>query len=162
MWIEKQDLNSLSLALDRFLALITEGQFLRVEARAGEQPAPQGMPADFPTHPTYDFQVGEMKLNYDAGDKLFLLHVTPLEIIMEFGREPRVELREEDVVSFVFTQHTAQELSTAIAQVVTAGRPVCPLCGTPLDGGPHACVKQNGHHQIILVEGEEEDGDEGE
>lgn len=162
MWIEKQDLNSLSLALDRFLALITEGQFLRVEARAGEQPTSQGMPTDFPAHPTYDFQVGEMKLNYDAEDKLFLLNVTPLEIVMEFGREPRVELREDDIVSFGFTQQTAQDLSTAISQVVSAGRPVCPLCGTPLDEGPHACVKQNGHHQIILVEGEEEENDDDE
>jgi uncharacterized repeat protein (TIGR03847 family) len=160
MWIEKQDLNSLSLALDRLLASVTEGQYLRVEARAGEQPTPQSMPADFPTHPTYDFQVGEMKLNYETGDKLFLLNVTPLEIIMEFGREPRVELREENLVSFGFTPQTAQALSTTITQIVSAGRPVCPLCGTPLDGEPHACVKQNGHHQIVLVEGEEDRDDE--
>jgi len=160
MWIEKQDLNSLSLALDRLLASVTEGQYLRVEARVGEQPVPQSMPTDFPTHPTYDFQVGEMKLNYETGDKLFLLNVTPLEIIMEFGREPRVELREENLVSFGFTPQTAQALSTTITQIVSAGRPVCPLCGTPLDGEPHACVKQNGHHQIVLVENEEDSDDE--
>jgi len=35
---------------------------------------------------------------------------------------------------------------------------VCPLCGAPLDGGPHACVKQNGHHEIVqLVEDDEEE-----
>jgi len=35
---------------------------------------------------------------------------------------------------------------------------VCPLCQTPLDGGPHACVKQNGHHEIVqIVEAEDEE-----
>ena len=40
MWLEKGQLNSLSLALDRSLALISDGKVLRIEARAGEPPAP--------------------------------------------------------------------------------------------------------------------------
>jgi uncharacterized repeat protein (TIGR03847 family) len=31
------------------------------------------------------------------------------------------------------------------AEVVTSGRPPCPLCGRPLDEA-HRCVKANGHH----------------
>ena len=46
-------------------------------------------------------------------------------------------------------------------EVLPAGRPICPLCHTPLDGGPHACVKQNGHREIMQIieeaEGEEEE-----
>jgi len=161
MWMEKEHLNSLSLALDRFLAMISEGQILRTEARAGKSPTPKGMPEGFPVHPTYEFQVGQMKLNYDEQEEVFQLSVTPLEIEMERGREPQISMRDEDAVSFFFGQVDAHELSNAIAQVVVAGRPVCPLCHAPLDGGPHACVKQNGHREILQIEEqEEEDEDE--
>jgi uncharacterized repeat protein (TIGR03847 family) len=157
MWMEKEQLNSLAIALDRSLALLTEGQVLRTEAHASVKPELQSMPADFPRNPTYDFQVGQMRLNFDESDTTFLLSVTPLEIVMERGEEPQLVMREEDSVSFVFTQQEAQHLSNSITAVVSAGRPVCPLCHTPLDGGPHACVKQNGHREIIQIE---ERGDE--
>ncbi|GHO92422.1 hypothetical protein KSF_024700 [Reticulibacter mediterranei] len=160
MWMEKEHLNSLSLALDRFLAMISEGQILRTEAQAGIRPSPKSMPANFPQRPTYEFQVGQMKLNYDEQETAFLLIVTPLEITMERGQEPQIYMREDDDVSFHFTLPDAHELSSGIAQIVSAGRPVCPLCHAPLDGGPHACVKQNGHREILRIEEQDEDEEE--
>jgi len=82
-----------------------------------------------------------------------------VEIVLEVGvEEPTVLIREDDAISFLFTQTQAQQLASAIAALMSAGRPVCPLCGAPLDGGPHACVKQNGHHEIVqLVEDDEEE-----
>ncbi len=162
MWMEKEHLNTLSLALDRFLAMISEGQILRTEAQAGVSPSPKGMPANFPPRPTYEFQVGQMKLNYDEQETAFLLIITPLEITMERGQEPQIYMREEDNVSFYFTLPDAHELSSAIAQIVSAGRPVCPLCHAPLDGGPHACVKQNGHREILRIEEQDDEEDEDE
>ena len=160
MWMEKEHLNSLSLALDQFLALATEGEVLRTEASAGTSLSRlKGMPPDFPLAPTYDFQVGQMKLNYDEREETFVLNVTPLEMIVEPGQDPLIEMHEDEGIQFAFTQQDAQELSNAITEVVAAGRPVCPLCGTPLDDGPHSCVKQNGHREIIQVE---EDDDEAE
>jgi uncharacterized repeat protein (TIGR03847 family) len=156
MWIEKEQLNSLSLALDRFLAQITEGQVLRTEAQAGGRPVTAGMPGDFPVQPTYEFQVGQIKINYDERSTQFLLSAVPLQIVMERD-EAQVFMDEEQAVSFLFTHRQAQYLSSTIAQVVTAGRPVCPLCRTPLDGGPHACIKQNGHREIVQIAEEDED-----
>lgn len=160
MWMEKEHLNSLSLALDRFLAMISEGQILRTEAGVGKPSEPPGMPADFPAPPTYEFQVGQMKLNYDEQENVFQLGVTPLEIELEQGREPQISMNEDDAVSFFFSQVDAHALSNAISQVVVAGRPVCPLCHAPLDGGPHACVKQNGHREILQIEEQEDEEDE--
>jgi uncharacterized repeat protein (TIGR03847 family) len=157
MWMEKEHLNSLSLALDRFLAMISEGQILRTEAQAGAPPSPRGLPANFPQNPTYEFQVGQMKLNYDEQEMAFLLIVTPLDIVMESGQEPQIYMREDDDVSFYFSLPDAHELSSAITQIVSAGRPVCPLCHAPLDGGPHACVKQNGHREILRIEEQDEE-----
>jgi uncharacterized repeat protein (TIGR03847 family) len=160
MWLEKEHLNSLSLALDRLLALITEGQVLRIEAQAGDVPQSGTMPASFPLTPTYEFQVGQMKLNYDEQESNFSLTVTSLESVIEQESEQQSYVEEGEAVTFIFTIEEAQALSSSIARVVSAGRPVCPLCHAPLDGGPHACVKQNGHREILLIEEREDENEE--
>lgn len=158
MWMEKEQLNRLSLTLDRALAQLTEGQVLRTEAQAGSQPTRKGMPADFPRTPEYDFRESHMTLTYDERDEMFTFTIAPLEILMDQGQEPLALVREEEAVSFLFTHKQAQDLSSTINVLMTGGRPVCPLCQTPLDEGPHACVKQNGHHEIVqIVEAEDEE-----
>lgn len=157
MWMEKEQLNSLSLALDRFLAQLSGGQWLRTEAQVGQRRPPASMPASFPRTPDYDFRVAQIKIGYDEYRDRFLLNVVPLEILMEPGQEPQAIIDEEAAVAFFFDLQQAQQLSEDIAAIVSAGRPVCPFCGTPLDGSPHACVKQNGHHQIIVIDEDEEE-----
>ncbi len=159
MWMEKEYLNHLSLTIDHALAQITEGQLLRTEAQVGGYAPPEGMPANFPRTPDHDFQVGQIGLTYEEQSEMFMLTAMPMEIIMEPGQEPVVRVQEEDAVSIRFSQQQAHELTSAITAVVASGRPICPLCHTPLDGGPHACVKQNGHREIVQVE-DEDAGDE--
>jgi uncharacterized repeat protein (TIGR03847 family) len=157
IWMEKEQLNHLSLIIDRFLAQLSQGQVLRTEAQAGGLPATTtSLPVDFPLSPEHDFQVAELRINYEERRSMFQLVAVPLEIIMQPGEEPAARINETDAVSFLFTQQQAQALTNTIATIVTAGRPVCPLCGTPLDGSPHACVRQNGHREIVpLVEDDE-------
>jgi uncharacterized repeat protein (TIGR03847 family) len=152
IWLEKQQLAGLSEALDRTLALITEGQILRTEARAGGLITAKGMPADFPRYPTHDVQVGQMRLSFDEDDTFFSLRIVPLDVLLERDQEAEEDVFDDASISFQFSQQQAQELSVMIQTVVASGRPVCPLCHAPLDGGPHACVKQNGHREIIRIE----------
>ena len=160
IWMEKEQLNRLSLTLDQVLAQLTEGQVLRTEAQAGGHPAPAGLPPDFLSAPEYDLRSSQMGLTYDERDESFTFIVTPVEIIMELEQEePQLLIQEDEAVSFQFSQQQAQELAGTINLLMTGGRPVCPLCGAPLDGGPHACVKQNGYHEIVQVI-EEEDEEE--
>lgn len=158
MWLEKEQLDGLSIALDRSLALITEGQALRTEARVGGRPASEGIPANFPHSPDYECQVGQMRLSFNEDDSAFQLNIVPIEVIIERGREPQVHLREEDTVLFIFTQQQAQQLSGSIGSVISAEDSICPLCRAPLDGQFHACVKQNGHKEIIhIIKDEDEE-----
>ncbi len=160
IWMEKEQLNRLSLTLDQVLAQLTEGQVLRTEAQAGGRPSPAGLPADFLSAPEYDLRSSQMGLMYDERDENFTFTVTPVEISMELEQEePQLLIQEDEAISFQFSQQQAQELAGSINVLMTGGRPVCPLCGTPLDGGPHACVKQNGYHEIVQVI-EEEDEEE--
>jgi uncharacterized repeat protein (TIGR03847 family) len=160
MWLEKEQLISLALTLDQALALVSQGKVLRVEASAHDSPEPVALPDDFPSQPDYEFQIGQMRLSFDEEANTFLLNVAPLEILMERGQEPEVVINDDSAISFGFSLGDAQALSTAITALVSSGRPVCPFCGTPLDGGPHACAKQNGHHKIVTLEDDDEDDED--
>lgn len=152
LWMEKEQLLNLSLVIDRILAQISEGRILRTEARAGGLPdVGLSLPVDFPSLPDYDFQVGQLRLNFDGEQETFLLAAIPFEIIEDGSGEPQISLRSDDTLSFQFTIGQAQRLTSRITSLASGGRPICPLCRTPLDGGPHACVKQNGHREIIQV-----------
>ncbi|GCF09368.1 DUF3090 family protein [Dictyobacter arantiisoli] len=152
LWMEKEQLAGLAEAIDHALALISEGQILRTEARAGALPAIEAMPADFPRYPTYDMQVGQMRLSFDEQDALLSLSIIPLDVLLENEQDLDEMMRSNDSLAFAFTQQQAQDLSISLQVVISAGRSVCPLCHAPLDGSPHACVKQNGHRQIIQIE----------
>ncbi len=175
IWIEKEQLSSLALELDRLLAQLSEGRVLRTiaeaqEAGKGATNQSTGMPANFPKSPDYELhasgpsgQAVQMILSYDEGHELLELLAVPVDIVLQAGQEPQAVIREDDAVSLLFTQEQAQELSNTITTLVSSGRPVCPLCHTPLDGGPHACVRQNGHREIVIAayeEGDEEDEEE--
>ncbi len=158
-WIEKEQLNTLAVAIDRALAQITEGQVLRTEAQAGQTASPISMPADFPRYPDYDFQVAQISLAYNESTALFQIIALPLEIEEGEGEQLRAIVNEEAAIEIAFSQSQAQDLTKNITTLVSSGRPVCPLCGTPLmSGEPHACVKQNGHRQIVqVIEGDDEE-----
>ena len=176
IWIEKEQLNNLSLELDRLVAQLTEGRVLRTIAEADksamgaiDRPLP-GMPENFPKAPDYELQASgpggqavQMILSYDEGRDLFELLAMPVDVILQAGQEPQAILREDEAVSLLFTQEQAHELSSTVTTLVSSGRPVCPLCHTPLDEGPHACVRQNGHREIVIAsfdEGEAEEDEE--
>jgi uncharacterized repeat protein (TIGR03847 family) len=162
LWMEKEQLNNLSIALDRILAQLTEGRILRTEAQASPTAPPRGAPANFPVKPEFEFQVGQLRISYDERRNMLILTSIPLGIVMEPGQEPQVILRDDDTLSFRFTLLQAKELASSITVLISSGRPTCPLCKAPLDGGPHACVKQNGHRELVqtLEDGEEDNEDE--
>ena len=152
LWMEKEQLSGLAEALDRSLAIVSDGKILKVEASAGEQPEAEPMPGNFPLTPTYEAQVGQMRLNFEEDNELFSLYVVPLNVVMDEDQEPEVVVDDENSILFSFSVRQAQRLANAIPQVLGAGRPICPL-----DGGPHACIKQNGHRHIIRLEESGED-----
>ena len=160
LWMEKEQLNTLSLALDRVMAQVSEGSILRTVAQAGPLPQPESLPANFPRRATVEFQVGQIRIGYDERHNLLALIASPIEILLEPGQEPRAVIREEESVSFLFTLRQSQQLTQSITSLVSRGRPVCPLCNTPLDGGPHACIRQNGHREVVQDFEDEEDMEE--
>ena len=55
----------------------------------------------------------------------------------------------EDTLELTLTREWAGGLAIAVTRLVEAGRPLCPLCGGPLDPRGHDCPRTNGHRPPI-------------
>ena len=84
------------------------------------------------------FRGGEMGLGYDADRDLIV--ILAREIVVE-GSDPE----EASVVRFWCSRQQASQLAAWSDEVVNRGRPICPLCGQPMDPAGHFCPKKNGH-----------------
>ena len=83
---------------------------------------------------------GSMVVAYDEEDDRFVIVVDELVDEDEPPEAPgaaRFRLTPAQVAAFI---PWAEEL-------VGQGRPLCPLCGRPMDPEGHACPRTNGHHR---------------
>jgi uncharacterized repeat protein (TIGR03847 family) len=55
----------------------------------------------------------------------------------------------DDTLELTLTKEWAGALAIAVTRLVEAGRPLCPLCGGPLDPRGHDCPRTNGHRPPI-------------
>ncbi len=126
VWMEKTQLATLGESIDQVLAA--------QQAVEGPAPAELLLAADPVGSATAEFQLGRMGLGHDPERDMIVLLAQAAE--------------EEPVVQFWATKDQMRALSKRITEVVAAGRPVCPLCGGPVDPEGHMCVKANGHHKV--------------
>jgi uncharacterized repeat protein (TIGR03847 family) len=140
LWVEKEQLQALGLAVEQLLAEF-QGH---VPARMPPQPPVE----TFPPNPTVDFKVGRLALGQDESE----LESGPRYVLLVYDIESSGAEEEEPTQRATFASRATREqlrsLSRNIAEVVAAGRPRCPLCGEPMESRdkPHGCVRSNGHH----------------
>lgn len=138
LWMEKEQLATLGRAISQVLS-----------ERSRHRGDPAGQPADlgsFITHPDVDMQVVRLGLDFDVdADRLVLL--ADDQPGLERGDTPtfRMEVERGDALHLVRT----------IGEVVSAGRPLCPLCGRAIQetGQPHFCPGSNGHSKEAPIPG---------
>ena len=147
LWLEREQMEALSLAIDQLLAQVSDDLVLRPEAQA-EIPKPPGAPDDFPTHPDIEFQVSQLKLGYDEEDDAVVFIAAPLVLVEQDGEMLAEEDPDPQCVAHLTRQH-AKRLSGHITGALAGGRPRCPLCGQPMEPA-HVCIKQNGYHPVEL------------
>ena len=136
LWMEKEQLGALGHAISRLLAE-------RAPRREEPPPSPAKL-GDFGEHPDVEFRVVRLGLDFEfEGDERVLI-LADDEEALERGNTPafRMEVR----------RATARALVAQIADIVSAGRPRCPLCGQPLEGdGEHFCPGSNGHGEHLEI-----------
>lgn len=125
--LEKQQVAALAELLAELLADLPGPEDV---ARAGDLEEP--VLAEWP--------VGGVQLAYDnAGDRVVILAE---EVIADEEEAPSGD---EGVARMAITRAQAAALIARSAELVTSGRPICPLCGHPMDPEGHSCPKTNGH-----------------
>ena len=98
---------------------------------------PDHLPDDFALEPEYE-------VDFDAGDIAVALNEEGETIDVTFE-----SVDDDDVLELTLSKEWASGLAIAIARLVEAGRPLCPLCGGPLDAKGHDCPRTNGHRPPI-------------
>lgn len=126
VWMEKQQLEALGLAIQRMLGQLDAGD---------EDDDVRSIVAPLDLNTLHQFRGGRIEIGYN--------HERRRILIVAYD----IESAEGDAPSLagLFSRSLAEEMAEAAAEVVAAGRPRCVLCGMPMGPGPHACAEQNGH-----------------
>jgi uncharacterized repeat protein (TIGR03847 family) len=101
-----------------------------------EQPLSSDLMLREPMEPT--FVIGQIGLGYDKENDLVVLVVQ--EVQFEGLEKPAT-------ARFWATRAQMQALSDHTLEVASRGRPICPLCDSPMDPEGHFCPRSNGHEK---------------
>ncbi|MGH7620926.1 MAG: DUF3090 family protein [Gemmatimonadaceae bacterium] len=138
LWMEKEQMQALSLALKQMLAQLD----------FEDQPLASGI-SEFPIVAEHDFRIGRMGMGYNPSDSTVVLYT--YEIGVEDEQEPTLRVR--------LSQAQAAGLNRQLDEIIAGGRPTCPLCGLAMDPGGHACVRSNGHSKQPIPDEESDEND---
>jgi uncharacterized repeat protein (TIGR03847 family) len=125
IWLEKEQLQALSLALKQMLAQLEY-----------EHEPPTADVGEFPVSADHDFRAGRLGMGFHPPDRTVVLYTYELGS-PEDAEEPTLRVR--------LTQEQSASLTVTLDDIIAGGRPVCPLCGAPMDSAGHACIRSNGH-----------------
>ncbi len=100
-----------------------------------------------PLEPT--FRVGQLVIGYDEDDDRIWIIAKAL-VIKESGAVADPEVEDVPTARFVATREQVRLMSEHALEVVSKGRPTCPLCGRPIDRSGHFCPRTDGQAMPIL------------
>lgn len=128
--IEKEHAAALSVSLKRLLEDLERQD---PEHAGGLEPEPSAMALLEPVEPR--FRVDSIGIGVDAARHMVVLVMGEPDGDEGPGRRAR----------FVASYGQVLALAEQAAELVRAGRPVCALCGEPMDADGHFCPPRNGH-----------------
>lgn len=137
---EKEQVSALCLALQQML------DELRTKQPKGANYMRLTMDMDLEQPFTPEFRIGRLGLGYDEDTDLIVLVVS--ELLPE-----DMEQEEASTVRFFCSRAQIDALSRHGMEVVSKGRPLCPLCGKPMDADGNVigfCPRRNGHADEIV------------
>ena len=126
LWLEKEQLFQLAVAITQLSAIVPEMEPVRSREMDDREVAPA----------TYvEFKLGKLSLGHDGRSGWFIIDAHDVEGEEEAPPTVRVYSDGRQMAAF------AQEA----LRVCAAGRPLCPLCSAPVDRDGHRCPRSNGH-----------------
>jgi uncharacterized repeat protein (TIGR03847 family) len=129
VWLEKEQLSQLGAGLKEAV----ERQTASDRARASTPTAPSWPGGDT----LIEFKARVLSGRHDQDTNSFYLQA--------HGDEDERSGEEAPSVSFWITVDQASELADESLRICASGRPICFLCGLPIDPSGHVCPRANGH-----------------
>jgi uncharacterized repeat protein (TIGR03847 family) len=133
VWMEKQQLAGIGTWMAEMCGRLDRE---KPNAEPDVEPLPFG--AIFEV----DLRAGQIGLGYVEDQDLFAIQAFDAE---RGGAQRRPAFR------CFLSRGQCRVLSRKIETVVSAGRPICPLCAMPIDPNGHVCPRANGHSAPISV-----------
>jgi uncharacterized repeat protein (TIGR03847 family) len=134
---EKSQLQALILRLHQML----EAQQIERPDEAAQEVSPE------PGEP--EWQIAEMGLGYHEARRMFVL-VASQGAVAEAGESLEPPPAEDaPSVRFWLSRDQVLAFSKQAESVLSAGRPLCPRCGLPMDPSGHPCPVKNGARPIF-------------
>jgi uncharacterized repeat protein (TIGR03847 family) len=131
--LEKQQVAILAEKLQEMLLMIDENDTVK-------SAAPQRDPALALTEPVEpEWRIWTIGLLYDEGRDVVVI------VLQEVRAEDEEEEDDESGYRFFLRRDQIRSLILHALAAVGEGRPLCQLCGLPMDPGGHVCPASNGH-----------------
>lgn len=129
--VEKQQVSMLAEKLAEMLLLVDA-----TDSVGEDVPVRDSALAAVWTEP--EFRVGSIGLGYDDD-------VDEITLVFE-SFVPEDSPEEPETVTLVLRRDQVRVFVLHAHGIVSEGRPLCPLCGLPMDPEGHMCPASNGHH----------------
>lgn len=126
IWIEKEHLFQLALAIQQMMASAPED-----DAAPDPPPPTEFAGAGFES---VEFRVVKLALGHDPRRAMFVIDAHDEEDVNDFA-----------TLRAWTDRRQLERFSEEALRVCAAGRPLCPLCGRAMDAGGHMCPRVNGH-----------------
>ena len=136
LWIEKEQLFQIGLAIKQIAATVSEQA--TTSPFAAEYPAPP-----LPAHT--EFKASELRVRHDRDSDVFTIEAIDSESEAENDDEEAAV-----AIQFSFSRRMGHELADEALKVIASGRPRCELCGAPRNPEGHVCPRTNGYHKEPL------------
>ena len=132
IWLEKEQVVALGAAVEQILE--------RVPANQGDIPRPVRQPAQVSGEVVA--RAGSLSLAFDTTQNAFAIEATELW-------EATLDVQS---LLLLATRDQLASVEEQVDEIVAAGRPRCPMCGTPLTESAHFCPPSNGHARVRSLE----------
>jgi uncharacterized repeat protein (TIGR03847 family) len=140
--VEKAQVALLAEKLREVLLLIDESDTIR-SATAGRDPA---LALVEPAEPLW--RVASIGIGYEENGEYVVIVVSPASGGDE--DDETAPLDDDESVRFLLRKDQTRAFILHASAVVEEGRPLCQLCGLPMDPGGHICPASNGHRLTIV------------
>jgi uncharacterized repeat protein (TIGR03847 family) len=90
-----------------------------------------------------EFRTGAIGLGWDPSTAQVVIEAYPVVELDDDEVEP-ADVEPEEILLVRIPVGTARAFAKRTLEIVGAGRPLCPLCGQPMDPGGHVCDEPEG------------------